>query len=177
MTCRRLQYGRCSFVPPKGFALVKGASSQGLASAGCHHNLSRQQTPLALSLTKRAINVAFPPYSRRPEDLKLEAYPVSITLTILPAAGNSPLAYLEEGSKAFQAHLHDLQVHFCRGEQFGKYSAACSQYSFRTTFNIFLLNFCWLLKQELITATMTVTESGVEKGWMELRSFVATVKL
>jgi hypothetical protein len=39
------------------------------------------------------------------------------------------------------------------------------------------LHFAWLANAVLVTATMTVTESGLEKGWADLRNFVESVTI
>lgn len=175
---QRHYVGRCSFIAPEGFTLQEQASSSVNAVGDCGQARIEGKPPLTMTLSSSNIHPDIPLYSERADDMKPEAYPVSITLTTLPASDISdPLAYLQQSSKAFQAQPINYQQHFCRDEPFGDYPAACSQCSLQTNFKIFLLNFCWLIDHELVTVTITVSESGVEKGWADLRSFAGTVKL
>jgi len=71
---------------------------------------------------------------------------------------------------------YSFQMDYCKSDVIGEFPAACCQYSFLTNFRIYRLNFAWIINEMLVTSTMTVTEFGVEKGWVDLRSFVPSVR-
>lgn len=176
MTSRRIQYGRCSFVPPEGFVLVEKASSPGATSPGCSHCGEAAKEPVSITLAGTAAYTGAPDYSKNPEDMNPDAYPVSITLVTL-SKSVSPWDYLHETSSALRECLNDFAMHFCGKDRIGEYEAAWTQCSFQSNFRIFLLTFAWIADGELVAATMTVTDSGVGKGWKNLHRFVESVRL
>ena len=176
MTSRRIPYGRCSFVPPEGFVVVEKASSPVATSSGCSQCGDTVKEAVSITLTKTAAYTGAPDYSENPEDMNPDAYPVSITIVTL-SKSVSPWDYLHETSSVLRVCLNDFTLHFCGKDRIGEYEAAWSQCSFQSNFRIFLLTFAWIADGEFVTATMTVTDSGVGKGWKDLRRFVESVRL
>lgn len=89
----------------------------------------------------------------------------------------SALDYLRNTGEVLKKHFKNFQIDFCEEDKIGDFPAARAQCSYVTNFRIFQLHFAWLANAVLVTATMTVTESGVEKGWANLRRFVESVTI
>jgi hypothetical protein len=118
-----------------------------------------------------------PDFSESPEDMNPDAYTVTLTLnTFVAHFAASALDYLRDAGEELKKHFTDFHIDFCHEDTVGKYPAARSQFSYLTNFKIFQLQFAWLANAVLITTTMTVTESGLEKGWGDLRDFVESVR-
>jgi hypothetical protein len=107
-----------------------------------------------------------------------DAYPATLTLnTFVAHFTASALDYLRNTGEVLKKHFKSFQTDFCKEDKVGGSQAARAQCSYVTNFRIFQLHFAWLANAVLVTATMTVTESGVEKGWADLRSFVESVTI
>lgn len=177
MTARRIRFGGCSFIPPEGFSLQEKASIVHSDASCCRDRILQTKPTVSITLINTVTHPDVPDYSESPEDMNPDAYPPTLTLSTVPGHGNaSPLNYLRNTGEVLKSHFKDFKEDFCRNEMLGKFPAACSQESFLTNFRIFRLNFAWLINEILMTSTMTVTESKVEKGWTDLRKFVASVQ-
>ena len=174
---RRVQYGYCSFVSPEGFAIQKEASFGGSDSANGAKLLDGRKSPLCITLTSTAVHPEVVDFSESPEDMNPDAYTVTLTLNTCVAHFTvSALDYLHNAGAELKKHFTDFQTDFCEEDTVGEFPAARAQCSFVTNFRIFHLEFAWLANSVLVTTTMTVTESGVEKGWGDLRRFVESVR-
>lgn len=178
MIPQRIQYGRCSFVLPDGFIVQEGASHVNPHSPGSMHCVDGAKVPVCITLTSTAVHPGEPVFSLRPEDMNPDAYPVSITLTSLMAPNDAcPLDHLRKGADVLRGYYKGFKVGYCKKSRVGEYPAARAQCSFVTNFKIFQLIIAWLVDKELVTCTMMVSESGVEKGWKELQRLVDSVSL
>jgi hypothetical protein len=178
MVPKRVQYGRCSFVLPDGFVLQERASHGNERFSDCMYGNDGEKAPVCITLTSTAVHPDEPVFTLLPEDMNPDAYPVSITLTSLVAPQNvCPLDHLHHTADVLQRYYKGFEVGYCKKTRVGEYSAACAQYSFVTNFKIFQLIIVWRADKELVTCAMMVSESGVEKGWKELRRFVDSIRL
>ena len=178
MGARRVQYGGCSFVPPDGFVIQEEAS-YGRANAFTGEELvQRRKSPLCVTLTSTEVHPNVVDFSESPEDMNPDAYPATLTLNAFVAHFTaSALDYLCNTGEVLKKHFQSFQTDFCNADSVGGLPAAQAQFSYVTNFRIFQLHFAWLVNAVLVTATMTVTESGLEKGWANLRSFVDSVTI
>ena len=178
MSSQRVQYGYCSFVPPEGFVIQNEASFGGSDSANGAELLDGRKSPLCITLSSTAVHPDVPDFSESPEDMNPDAYPVTLTLnTFVSHFAASALDYLRNAGEELRKHFTDFRTDFCQEDTVGEFPAARSQSSYLTNFRIFQLQFAWLVDALLITTTITVTESGVEKGWADLRNFVESVAI
>jgi hypothetical protein len=159
MSSRRVQYGLCSFVPPEGFVIQSEASFGGSDSSSGAKLLDGRKSPLCITLTSTAVHPEVVDFSESPADMNPDA-----------------LHYLRNAGEELKKHFTDFQTDFCQEDTVGEFPAARSQFSYLTNFRIFQLQFAWLANAMLVTTTMTVTESGLEKGWGDLRDFVESVR-
>jgi len=107
-----------------------------------------------------------------------EAFPLNIVLvTLVNITDMKPLEYLNAKLEELQKHLDEFEIDFCKKDKVHCNPAACSQNSFMSNFKIYQIEILWALDQELVSVSMMVTESKLEKGWGDLRSFVESVKL
>lgn len=177
MTSKRIQVGRCSFIPPEGFVVQKEASITSPHPSG-YMTCTDGTTPVCITLTSTKVYPDVPDFSNCPEDMNPVAYPVSITLTTFMAHGNAyPMDHLRKTDQVLQGHFKNFKISFYKKYMVGKYQAALSQCSFVTNFRIYRLNCAWFAEKELFVSTMMVTEPGVERGWNDLRRFVESVRL
>lgn len=178
MHAHRIRYGRCSFIPPERFILQEEASIIH-SEDGCCKDSTRQVKPaFSITLIKTVAHTGVPDYSQTPEDMNPDAYPPTLTLTSLPGQGNaSPLNYLRNTGEVLKSHFKGFNVDSCRNDVIGNFPAARSQESFLTNFRIFRLTFAWMINGMMLTSTMTVTQSVVEKVWADLRLFAESVRL
>lgn len=175
MTARRVQYGRCSFVPPEGFALEPGASRNESPDTAC--GCESALLPVCLTLSAPRVRPAVPEISENPEHIISRAYPVVITLTTQVAPGLPPLDSLSQTIRVLQDSLDGFKIHFCRETPIGGHPAAASEYSFQSVFRLHHLSLAWHMGPELATATLAVPTAGVEKGWEDMRRFAESVRL
>jgi hypothetical protein len=177
MIPKPIQYGRCSFVLPDGFIVQERASYIQAHPYG-PVDLHGKKMPICITLTSTAVHPDVPVFSLLPEDMNTEAYPVNITLTSrMATSGAHPLHHLRKTVDVFRECYKGFEVGFCKKTRVGDYRAAHAQCSFLTNFTIFQLIIVWLVDKELVTCTMMVPESGVEKGWNTVRMFVDSVRL
>ncbi len=177
MTSKRIHVDRCSFIPPEGFVVQKEGSLTSPHPSG-YMICTDGTTPICITLTSTKVYPDVPYFSNCPEDMNPVAYPVSITLTTFMAHSNArPMDHLCKTDQVLQRHFKNYKIDFYKKYMTGKYQAARSQCSFVTNFRIFRLNFAWLAEKELVVSTMMVTETGVQKGWNDLRKFVESVSL
>lgn len=178
MGARRVQYGGCSFVPPDGFVIQEEASF-GISNASVSEEfVPRTKSPFSVTLTSTAVHPDVVDFSESPEDMNPDAYPATLTLNAFVAHFTaSALDYLRNTGEVLKKHFKSFQTDFCKEDRVGGLPAAQAQYSYVTNFRIFQLHFAWLVSAVLVTATMTITESGVEKGWADLRGFVESVTI
>ena len=169
MTGRTVQWGRVSFQPPDGFS-VQGAEPEtgiGGRAATC---VLLCQPPLD--------EPAHFPLGDNPGDLDPAGYPVTISLTALPAQYvAAPRRHLEQMARAFTRHLPDFKTHFNEPLQLGDHSGARGHFSFTTNFPIHQLVAVWQIGETMITATMMATAPMVDRQWKALERFCATVRL
>ena len=178
MGARRVQYGGCSFVPPDGFVIQEEASFGRSDTPTGEAFAQKRKSPLCVTLTSRAVHPDVVDFSESPEDMNPDAYPATLTLnTFVAHFTASALDYLRNAGEVLKKHFKSFQTDFCKEDKVGGSQAARAQCSYVTNFRIFQLHFAWLANAVLVTATMTVTQSGVEKGWAELRSFVESVTI
>ena len=178
MNGRRIQYGCCSFVPPGGFVFQEKASFGRSDTSIGEELFQRRKSPLCVTLTSTAVHPDVVDFSESPEDMNPDTYPATLTLNTLVAQFTaSALDYLRNTGDVLKKHFANFQTDFCTEDRVGKFPAARAQFSFVTNFRIFQLHFVWIANAVLVTATMTVAESGVEKGWADLRSFVESVTI
>ena len=178
MSSRRVQYGYCFFVPPEGFVIQNEASSGGSDSSTSAKLLDGKKSPLCITLSSTAVHPEVPDFSESAADMNPDVYPVSLTLnTFVAHFAVSALDYLRRASEEFQKHFAGFQIDFCDADTVGEFPAARAQVSYVSNFRIYQLHLAWLVNAMLVTATMTVTESGVEKGWADLRGFVESVTI
>lgn len=177
MTPKRIQVGRCSFIPPEGFILQKEASLAGPHPSD--YMICTDGTPtVCITLTSTKVYPDVSGFSNCPEDMNPAVYPLSITLTSLMAHGNvCPMDHLRRADQVLQGHFKNFKIDFYRKYMVGEYQAAYSQCSFVTNFRIYRLNCVWLTEKELVVSTLQATEPGVERGWKDLRRFVESVRL
>jgi hypothetical protein len=176
MGARRVQYGGCSFVPPEGFILQEEASFGKTNAFIGKEFVKGRKSPLCVTLSSTAVHPDVVDFSESPEDMNPDAYPATITLNAFVAHFTaSALDYLRNTGQVLKKHFKNFQTDFCKEDRVSGLPAAQAQCSYLTNFRIFQLHFAWLANAVLVTATMTVTESGVEKGWADLRAFVETV--
>ena len=177
MTSKQIQVGRCSFIPPEGFVVQKESSLTSPHPSG-YMTCADGTIPICITHTSTKIYPDVPDFSNCPEEMNPVAYPVSITLTTFMAHGNAhPMDHLRKTDQVLQGHFKNFKIGFYKKYMVGKYQAALSQCSFVTNFRIYRLNCAWFAEKELLVSTMMVTESGVEKGWNDLRRFVESVHL
>jgi len=177
MSSQRVQYGYCSFVPPEGFVIQNEASFGGSDSSNGANLLNGRKSPLCITLTSTAVHPEVPDFSESAADMNPDAYTVTVTLnTFVAHFAASALDYLHNAGAELKKHFTDFQTDFCEEDTVGEFPAARSQFSYLTNFRIFQLQFAWLANAVLVTTTMTVTESGLEKGWTDLRKFVESVR-
>ena len=106
-----------------------------------------------------------------------DVYPVALTLNTFVAHFTvSALDYLRNAAEELKKHFTSFQIDFFEEDTVGEFPAARAQCSFVTNFRIYQLHFSWLVNAMLVTATMTVTESGTAKGWRDLREFVESAR-
>jgi len=178
MGARRVQYGGCSFVPPDGFVIQEEASFGRSDTPMGEEFAQKRKSPFCVTLTSTAIHPDVVDFSESPEDMNPDAYPATLTLnTFVAHFTASALDYLHNTGEVLRKHFENFQTDFCEEDKVGDFPAGRAQCSYVTNFRIFQLHFAWLAKAVLFTATMTVTESGVEKGWANLRSFVESVTI
>ncbi|MGD9036276.1 MAG: hypothetical protein PVF10_06960 [Syntrophobacterales bacterium] len=174
---RRIEYGGCSFVPPEGFVIQEEASYASSDTSIDAELFDRRKSPLCITLASTALYPDVPDFSESPEDMNPDAYPVTLTLnTFVAHFTASALDYLRHTGEELKKHFTDFQTDFCQEATVGELPAARAQYSLLTNFKIFQLHYAWLVHSVLVTTTMTLTESEVEKGWSDLRSFVESVR-
>jgi hypothetical protein len=173
---RRIDYGGCSFVPPEGFVIQEEASYVSSdTSTGAGH-VDGSKSPLCITLASTAVYPEVPDFSESPEDMNPDAYPVTLTLnTFVAHFAASALNYLRKTGEELEKHFSAFQTDFCEQATVGEFPAARAQYCLVTNFKIFQLHYAWLVNSMLVTTTMTVTESGVARGWIDLRNFVESV--
>ena len=178
MSEERIQFGGCSFIPPEGFVVEQNASLEKAALSNSEQCCDRTNRSICITLISTAVHPDVPDYSDSPDDMTPDAYPATLTLTTFPGQRSvSPLAHLRNTEKVLKDHLQRYQIDYLESETIGgSLAAARSQSSFVTNFRIFRLNYAWAVNGVLFTSTMTVTESGVEKGWTDLRRFVDSVR-
>lgn len=177
MKPERVKYGRCTFHLPDGFAILHEASHPHSGSSGCIHDKTSKKVPLYITLTRTAVHPGVPDISESPEDMCPEAYPASITLTTNTSMIHGrPLEHLRRTEQMLQRYFNDFKIDFCENDTVGAFAAARAQSFFVTNFRLFRLNFAWLADQDMATATMTVAESGTEKGWIDLRRFIESIR-
>jgi hypothetical protein len=178
MMSRQIQYGRCSFVLPDGFIVQERASHVHEHPPGFLYYIDGAKVPICITLTSTAVHHGSPVFSLLPEDMNPDAYPVSLTLTSLMVPHDAcPFHYLRKTADVLRGYYRGFEVSFCKRTRVGGYPAARAQCSFVTNFKIFQLHIVWLVEKELVTCTMLVSESGVEKGWKKLRRFVDSIRL
>ena len=178
MGARRVQYGGCSFVQPDGFVIQEEASFRSPDTSKDSESVERRRSPLSITLISTAVHPDVVDFSESPEDMNPDAYPVTLTLNTFVAHFTvSALDYLRNTGEVLKEHFQNFQTDFCEEDKVGGFPAARAQCSYLTNFRIFQLHFAWLANAVLVTATITVTESGVEKGWADLRSFVESVAI
>ena len=176
MDTRQVKYGGCSFVPPEGFVIQEEASYFSSDASTGAELVDRRKSPLCITLAGTAVYPDVPDFSESPADMNPDAYPVTLTLnTFVAHFTASALDYLRNAGEELKKHFTDFQIDFCQEDTVGGFPAARSQFSYLTNFRIFQLQFAWLVNAMLVTTTMTVTESGVQKGWDDLRKFVESV--
>jgi hypothetical protein len=173
---RRIDYGGCSFVPPEGFVIQEETSYVSSDTSTGAELFDRRKSPLCITLSSTAVHPDVPDFSESPEDMNPDAYTVTLTLNTFVAHFTvSALDYLRNAGEELKKHFTDFQTDFCEEDTVGEFPAARSQYSLVTNFRIFQLHYAWLANSMLVTATMTVTESGSARGWTDLRNFVESV--
>jgi hypothetical protein len=178
MGARRVQYGGCSFVEPDGFAIQEEASFGSSETSRDSESVEKRKSPLSITLISTAVHPNVVDFSESPEDMNPEAYPVTLTLNTFVAHFTvSALDYLRNTGEVLKEHFKSFQTDFCKEDKVGGFPAARGQCSYVTNFRIYQLHFAWLANAVLVTATMTVTESGLEKGWADLRNFVESVTI
>jgi hypothetical protein len=178
MGTRRIEYGDCSFVPPEGFVVQEEASYFSSDTSTGAELVDRRKSPLCITLASTAVYPDVPDFSESPADMNPDAYPVTLTLnTFVAHFTASALDYSRNAGEELKKHFTDFQTDFCQEDTVGEFPAARSQFSYLTNFRIFQLQFAWLANAVLVTTTMTVTESGLEKGWTDLKNFVESVYL
>lgn len=178
MSSRRVQYGYCSFVPPEGFVIQNEASFGGSDSSSGVKWLDGRKSPLCITLTSTAVYPEVVDFSESPKDMNPDAYPVTLTLnTFVAHFTASALDYLHNTGAELEKHFSAFRTDFCEEATVDEFPAARAQYSLVTNFRIFQLHYAWLANSILVTATMTVTESGSAKGWTDLRNFVESVTI
>jgi hypothetical protein len=177
MAVRRIEYGGCSFVPPEGFVIQEEASYVSSDTSTGAEVFDRRKSPLCITLASTAVYPDVPDFSESPKDMNPDAYPVTLTLnTFVAHFTASALNYLRNTGEELEKHFSAFQTDFCEEATVGEFPAACAQYSLVTNFRIFQLHYAWLANSVLVTATMTVTESGSARGWTDLRNFVESVR-
>lgn len=175
---RLIEYGGCSFVSPEGFVIQEEASYVSSDTSTELELFDRRKSPLCITLASTAVYPDVPDFSESPEDMNPDAYPVTLTLnTFVAHFTASALDYLRNAGEELKKHFTDFRTDFCQETTVGEFPAARSQFSYVTNFKIFQLHYAWLADAVLVTTTMTVTESGVEKGWADLRNFVESVTI
>jgi hypothetical protein len=178
MSSRRVQYGYCSFVPPEGFVIQNKASFGDSDSSSAVKWLDGRKSPLCVTLTSTAVHPEVVDFSESPDDMNPDAYPVTLTLNTFVAHFTvSALDYLRRASEELERHFADFRTDFCKDDTVGEFPAARAQFSHVSNFRIYQLHFAWLVNAMLVTATMTVTESGSARGWTDLRNFVESVTI
>jgi len=177
MSSRRVQYGYCSFVPPEGFVIQNEASFGGSDSSNGEKLLDGRKSPLCITLTSTAVHPEVVDFSEFPDDMNPDAYPVTLTLNTFVANFTvSALDYLRNTGAELEKHFSAFRTDFCEKATVGEFTKARAQFSHVSNFRIFQLHFAWLVNAMLVTATMTVTESGLAKGWTDLREFVESAR-
>ena len=178
MGARRVQYGGCSFVPPDGFVIEEEASFGRSNASVSEEFVPRRKSPFSVTLTSTAVHPDVVDFSESPEDMNPDAYPATLTLnTFVAHFTASALDYLHNAGEVLKKHFKNFQTDFCKEDEVGGLPAAQAQCSYETNFRIFQLHLAWLVNAVLVVATMTVTESGVEKGWADLRGFAESVTI
>jgi hypothetical protein len=178
MADRRVYYGGCSFVPPDGFVLQKEASLPSPDTSKEAGLFYKRKVPVCITLTNTAVHPDVADISEFPEDMNPDAYPVILTLnTYVNRFTGSALHYLRNAGEVLKNHFTDFHIDFYEEDRVGEFPGARAQYSFVTHFKIFQLHVAWLAHGILATSTTIVTESGLKKGWADLRSFVETVRI
>jgi hypothetical protein len=173
-----VQYGYCSFVPPEGFVIQNEASFGGSDSSSAVKWLDGRKSPLCITLTSTVVHPEVVDFSESPDDMNPDAYPVTLTLNTFVAHFTvSALDYLRRASEELERHFADFRTDFCKDDTVGEFPAARAQFSHVSNFRIYQLHFAWLVNAMLVTATMTVTESGSARGWTDLRNFVESVTI
>ena len=178
MNPQRIQHGRCSFVLPEGFIVQERASYVNAHPSCSGHCIDDVKLPVCITLTSTAVHPNVPVFSLLPEDMNPDAYPVHITLTSLFVPNDAcPFDHLRQTADVLRGYYRGFEVSFCKRSRVGEYPAARAQCSFITNFKIFQLIIVWLVDVELVTCTMMVPVSGVEKGWKKLRRLVDSIRL
>jgi hypothetical protein len=175
---RRIEYGGCSFIPPEGFIIQEEASYVSSDTSTGAELFGRRKSPLCITLTSTAVHPEVVDFSESPDDMNPDAYPVTLTLNTFVAYFTvSALDYLRRASEELEKHFADFRTDFCKDDTVGEFPAARAQFSHVSNFRIYQLHFAWLVNAMLVTATMTVTESGSARGWTDLRNFVESVTI
>lgn len=178
MAVRRIEYGGCSFVPPEGFVIQEEASYVSSDTSTGAEVFDRRKSPLCITLASTAVYPDVPDFSESPKDMNPDAYPVTLTLnTFVAHFTASALDYLRNTGAELEKHFSAFRTDFCEETTVGEFPAARAQYSLVTNFRIFQLHYAWLVNSVLVTATMTVTESGSARGWTDLQNFVESVTI
>ena len=177
MIAPRIRFGGCSFIPPEGFIVQEEASLADPSASTCEDCFNETKLSVSVTLISTAVHPEVPDYSESPEDMNPDAYPPTLTLTTFPECCNvSPRDHLRNTGEVLKDHLEGFKTNYCKNDVVGGFPAARSQYSFQTNFRILRLNLAWIIHGMLVTSTMTLTESGREKGWRDLRKFAESVR-
>lgn len=178
MTAQRIQFGGCSFIPPEGYAVQEEVSLPGPTVSNCSHCINKTKPSVSITLIGTTVYPDVPDYSESPADMNPDAYPPTLTLSTIPESPNvPPLDYLRSTGEVLKGYLEGFKTDYCITDVVADLPAASSQEYFSTNFRIFRLNIGWVINGTLLISTMTTTESGVDKGWIDMRRFVESVKL
>lgn len=177
MEANRMEYGRCSFILPNHYEVDEQASpilDEIPESMLC---LDDPREPVTLTISRILEHEEPEEYNEFSEELDMEAFPLSISVTTLTSQFNDdPLEYLQKADAALEESLEGYDVQFCKNDRVGDYPAASGQSSFVSNFLIYRLSIAWLYDAELIVAAILTPENFIEKSWTDLRGFAESLK-
>jgi len=174
MTKGRQKYGDCSFITPDEYELQPEASMVTQYTGPDNFHYTEQS--ICITLANTAIKFTGSDLSENPEEMDPDLFPISINLFTQMAKHNADhLEYLRNNIEILRPFFNDFQADPCHEETIGDLKAALCQCSFLSNFRIYWLMIIWVADSMLVSATTMVPESGVQKGWKDIRRFVESV--
>lgn len=107
-----------------------------------------------------------------------DGYPLNLTITRdKVGSAPDPLRYLQVKLGQLRPALQQYKQGLVEATTVNEHPAARAQFSFVAHFALEQLVLVWFAHDDLVTATLTTTELGVEQGWQVISQVAASVEL